>query len=102
MVIVSISLGISAFTSLKMFPILMEALELYGCMMIYGSGCIAGAIFVLFVLKETSGQSLDDVESDEKTDDILLTNSESQRPLNPSNQNAFRYHTFSNHNKQII
>lgn len=80
----------------------MEALELYGCMMIYGSGCIAGAIFVLFVLKETSGQSLDDVESDEKTDDILLTNSESQRPLNPSNQNAFRYHTFSNHNKQII
>lgn len=29
--------------------------------MIYACGCMIGFIFVLFVLKETSGKSLDDV-----------------------------------------
>lgn len=58
MMIVSSCISVFSFTSLKLLPILMETLELYGCMMIYGSGCIVGALFVLFVLKETSGQSL--------------------------------------------
>lgn len=60
MIIVSSSVSIFSFTSLKLLPILMEAIDLYGCMMIYGTGCIIGAFFVLFVLEETSGQSLMD------------------------------------------
>lgn len=42
-------------------------LDLHGCMMIYGIGSICGAIFVILVLKDTSGISLDDVGIDENT-----------------------------------
>lgn len=36
-------------------------------MIFFGVSSVVGAIFVYFVLKETSGQSLDDVGLDEKT-----------------------------------
>lgn len=32
--------------------------------MVYGLGCLIGFTFVLFALKETSGQSLDDIGMD--------------------------------------
>lgn len=45
----------------------MELIDLHGCMIFFGVSSVVGAIFVYFVLKETSGQSLDDVGLDEKT-----------------------------------
>lgn len=33
---------------------------------VYGIGCVVGALFVAFVLKETSGQSLDDIGMDDE------------------------------------
>lgn len=44
-----------------MYPILLNSIDLHGCLSIYGLGCIAGSIFILLVLKETSGECLDDV-----------------------------------------
>ena len=52
------------FVTLKTYPILLDKIDLHGCLMIYGIGCVIGFIFVLFVLKETTGQSLDDVGID--------------------------------------
>lgn len=46
----------------KTFPILLNAIDLYGCMVIYGCGSIVGAIFVLFATEEMSGQRIDDVD----------------------------------------
>lgn len=44
-----------------MFPILSARIDIHGVLLIYAVGCMIGFLFVLFVLKETSGQSLDDV-----------------------------------------
>lgn len=44
-----------------MFPILSERIDIHGVLLIYAVGCMIGFFFVLFILKETSGQSLDDV-----------------------------------------
>lgn len=54
------------FISTKMYPLLLQSLDLHGCLSIYGCGCIIGFIFVLLVVKETSGTSLDDVGVEEK------------------------------------
>lgn len=59
MAIISVVLSLTGFISVKTFPILMEIVGLHGCLAIYGSGCIAGVIFVIVVLKETRGQSID-------------------------------------------
>lgn len=66
MSLISSIISVCAFTSVKMFPILLEVLDLHGCMLIYGSSCAAGAIYVYVVLKETSGKSLDDIGKTEK------------------------------------
>lgn len=55
------------FLCLKFYPIFLEQINLHGCLLIYGVGCIVGFVFVLWFLKETSGQSLDEVGIDEKT-----------------------------------
>lgn len=55
----------SAFLFIKLFPILLEIIDLYGCMVIYTIGSVAGAIFVLFALEETKGRSLDMLKSTE-------------------------------------
>lgn len=62
----SVTTCISAFVISKLFPILLEIVDLHGCMIILGTGCIIGFFFVLIVMKETSGQSLDDVGKSEK------------------------------------
>lgn len=66
MTIISCSLGFVSFISVKAYPILLESVDLHGCLSIYGGCSIIGFIFVLFVLKETSGKSLDDVGSEQK------------------------------------
>lgn len=59
--------NIAGFISVKIFPILLEIADIHGSLMIFGIASIAGAIFVLFVMEETSGQSLDDIEEENKT-----------------------------------
>lgn len=54
--------NIASFISVKMFPILLDTLDLHGSLLIYAVFSIVGAFFVLFVMEETSGQSLDDVD----------------------------------------
>lgn len=58
----------SGFIVAKTFPILLNVVDLYGCMLIYGCGCIVGAIFVLIFTEETSGQRIDDVDEYIKAD----------------------------------
>lgn len=54
------------FGFLKLFPPLMDMIELYGCMLICCMLCIVGTLFVAIFLKETSGQSLDEVGQGER------------------------------------
>lgn len=51
----------SQFISLKTYPILLELVDLYGVLLIYGAGCLVTLGFVFVVLKETAGQSIDDI-----------------------------------------
>lgn len=41
---------------------LIASVGLHGCLFIYAIGCSIGALFVLFVQKETSGQTIGDVD----------------------------------------
>lgn len=76
----------------------MEKYELYGCLTIYGSCCIVGAIFVLFFLPETNGLSLDEVAPTTNVNNKLLTHDEGQRPLVSATEHIFSYHTFRDRN----
>lgn len=67
MVIVSFSFDTTLFVFMKFFPILLEIIDLHGCLIIFGICCLIGSSFMALVLKETSGQSLDDIAFDEKT-----------------------------------
>lgn len=66
MSLISCAISMCAFTAVKLFPILLELLNLHGCMLIYGSCCIAGSFYVIFVLNETSKKSLDEIGKTEK------------------------------------
>ncbi|XP_055299425.1 facilitated trehalose transporter Tret1-like [Sitodiplosis mosellana] len=79
MSIISFMMNIIAFVSMKLFPILLETLNLYPCFMIYGVGCIVGTIFFYLVLEDTSGKSLDDVGINE---DAKMTHTLSGRNYN--------------------
>lgn len=72
MAIIIIASNLTLFVFLKLFPPLLESIQLHGCMTICGTLCIVGTFFIAFVLQETSGQSLDDVGSMEtpKTEHI--------------------------------
>lgn len=64
MAFTAFALNCASFSSLKVFPILLQRYDLHGCLMIYGFGSLASAIFILVVMRETNGQSLDDVGAD--------------------------------------
>lgn len=64
MAIIYAAFNLFQFASLKTYPILLESIDLHGCLMVYAFGCLIGFVFVLFVLKETSGQSLDAIRMD--------------------------------------
>lgn len=65
--IILVLLSVSAFVSVKVFPILLESQDVHGCFMVYAIGSVAGALFVHFVMEETKGKALDDdVGLDEK------------------------------------
>ncbi|XP_055858513.1 facilitated trehalose transporter Tret1-like [Episyrphus balteatus] len=58
--ICQIILGIFSFGALKIFPILMANIGLWGVMWIFASVASFGFFFFLFCLQETKGKSLDD------------------------------------------
>lgn len=67
MAIIVFATNVAAFSAGKVFPILLECLDLYGCMLLFGCGCFVGTAFVVFILEETTGKSLDNIETNEKT-----------------------------------
>lgn len=66
-VIVVVWINICTFACTKLFPILLNIVDVHGCMIIFGIGSTLGALFVAFCMEETSGKSLDDVGLDEET-----------------------------------
>lgn len=64
MAIICFVVSLSAFTSVKLYPILLETFDLHGTFVIYGMGCVLGTIFIILVLKDTNGASLDNVGVD--------------------------------------
>lgn len=66
MAIVCSMLSLTTFVCLKTYLALLELFDLHGCLTIYAVGCILGFFFVLFVLDETSGKSLDEVGIENK------------------------------------
>lgn len=79
--IVTFFLSLTAFISVKTFPILMSIVGLHVCLLIYGCGCSMGAAFMLFVLKETRGLSIDNVEIKAKTNIDINLVSKTIQPL---------------------
>lgn len=65
MAIIGVTVSMSGFLSVKLYPPLLEIVDLHGCMLIFGVGSVLGAIFVLFFVDDTTGKSLD-VGADEK------------------------------------
>lgn len=70
MAIICGTLSFDAFVSVKCYPILLEAIDLQGCFIVYGVGSLIGFFFVLFILKETSGHCLDDVGKNKSTTNV--------------------------------
>lgn len=72
MTLISVVISAAAFVIVKLFPILLEIIDMHGCMFVFGSGCFIGYLFVFSVMEETSGQSLDGigVEQKKKIDQI--------------------------------
>lgn len=67
MTIVVFMANLMLFGILKIFPNLLNTIDVHGCMIMFACSSILGIIFVATVLNETSGKSLDDVEFDKKT-----------------------------------
>ena len=59
------ALWIACFALTYTFPILNRTLGTSGTFLIYGSICLAGAVFVFFAVPETKGQSLEQIEKAE-------------------------------------
>lgn len=51
-----------AFTVLKIFPPMIKAIELHGCMLFFAAVCIFGAFITIFFIPETKGKSLIEIE----------------------------------------
>lgn len=49
------------FGFLKILPHLLDTIDVHGCMVMFATLSMLGIVFVATVLKETNGQSLDDV-----------------------------------------
>lgn len=64
--IIGIWLNVVTFMCTKLFPILLDSIDIHGCMMIFGIASTVGALFVTHFMKETSGRPLDDVVLNEK------------------------------------
>ena len=54
-----IVMSLTAFLILKMMPVLIESIEIYGCMWILASLCFVGLLGIIFFVPETKGKVLD-------------------------------------------
>lgn len=53
------------FGVLKVFPIMLASIELYGCMWFFSCMATLGFLFTIFVVKETKGKNLDVLDEDQ-------------------------------------
>lgn len=67
MVIYTLWYNVVSFLGDKYFPIFLEMIHLHGCFLFFAVNCCVGILFVIFVMKETKGQSLDATDSTEST-----------------------------------
>lgn len=81
MTLISFSLSILGFVTVKTFPNLINIFGLHGCTLIYGIGCVLGAIFVAKVQKETRGQAIDCVEKNVDIKEKIDFNNKAIQPL---------------------
>lgn len=65
--IIVVWINVVTFICTKLFPILLDIVDVHGVMFIFGVGSTLGALFVVFCMEETSGKSLDEVGIDEET-----------------------------------
>lgn len=61
-----VAMNIMSFITAVSFPILMEIIELYGCMVILGVSCALGMTFVIIFMEETKGKTLDLLNEEKK------------------------------------
>lgn len=54
-------LWLVAFTLIKCFPMMALLLGMHGSMYVFTGFCLAGAAFILGMLPETKGKSLDEI-----------------------------------------
>lgn len=66
MTIVVFMANLMLFEILKFFPLLLNVIDVHGCMLMFAILSMLGIIFVATFLKETNGKSLDDVRLDQK------------------------------------
>lgn len=81
MTLISFSLSVLGFITVKTFPNLISVFGLHGCTLIYGIGCVLGAIFVVLVQKETRGRAIDDVENNVDAKNQIDLNNKTDQPL---------------------
>lgn len=53
------TMNVTAFLLAWAFPILLDAIQLHGCMLIFSVSCAFGIIYVVFCVDETKGKQLD-------------------------------------------
>lgn len=68
-----------AFLVDKNFPVLMETIQLHGCMLILTICCCFGLIFVIF-MDETRGKSLDSIAPQQNKISLDKNNNNSNKP----------------------
>lgn len=56
------SVSVFTFISMKLFPLLANTIQIYGCMAIFAAFALFGLFFTIFVIKETKGKNLDTLE----------------------------------------
>lgn len=61
MVINTFALTSASFLTTRYFPIMSEAIGMYGCLFFMASMCLLGILFVIFVMEETNGRNLDSI-----------------------------------------
>lgn len=61
-VIIVAWINLATFACTKLFPILLDIVDFYGCMLIFAIGSTLGVLFVMFCMEETNGKSLNDTD----------------------------------------
>lgn len=61
MALTTITLNLSAFALMKLFPVWIDPIKLYGCLCIIICGCVLGIIYIIFMMEETRGRDLDSI-----------------------------------------